>query len=144
MGHLTFPAQKNSINQIKGILLGDRIDYTLFDIKEFYNYKPELRLQKTYSQKTTRDWLKSFSSFNHFIDSMRLNYFVYSNTAVSSEYNVIDLSKPYKNTSDHCLEAIPKKVKFEENYVANIIQYIKNCGEDFSTNHSSLMYNYHS
>lgn len=51
MGHLAFPVQKNSINQLRGALLKDRIDYTLFDIKSFYNHEINLRLQKTYEQK---------------------------------------------------------------------------------------------
>ena len=35
MGHLAIPVQKSSINQLRGNLLKDRIDYTLFDIKSF-------------------------------------------------------------------------------------------------------------
>ena len=59
--------------------------------------------------KNTRDWLLSFGSFNRFIDQMKLNYFVYSNSEDLSSYDVIDLSKPYRNSSDYCLEAIPQK-----------------------------------
>ncbi|WP_445267817.1 DUF6994 family protein, partial [Staphylococcus aureus] len=118
----------------------DRIDYTLFDIKSFYNHETNLRLQKAYEQKNTRDWLLSFGSFNRFIDQMKLNYFVYSNSEDLSSYDVIDLSKPYRNSSDYCLEAIPQKIKIEDNYITNIIDYIKYHGENLSDTYSEVMY----
>ncbi|MBK3949511.1 DUF6994 family protein [Staphylococcus haemolyticus] len=143
MGHLAFPVQKSSINQLRGNLLKDRIDYTLFDIKSFYNHETNLKLQKAYEQKNTRDWLLSFGSFNRFIDQMKLNYFVYSNSEDLSSYDVIDLSKPYRNSSDHCLEAMPQKIKIEDNYITNIIDYVKYYGENLSNTHSELMYDYY-
>ena len=142
-GHLAFPVQKNSLNQLRGTLLKDRIDYTLFDIKLFYDNAAHLKLQKAYEQKSTRDWLLSFGSFNRFIDQMKLNYFVYSNSEDLSSYDVIDLSKPYRNSSDHCLEAIPQKIKIEDNYITNIIDYVKYYGENLSNTHSELMYDYY-
>lgn len=110
MGHLAFPVQKNSLNQLRGTLLKDRIDYALFDIKLFYANETNLKLQKAYDQEATRKWLKSFGSFNQFIDNMRLNYFVYKNPN-TLEYKVIDLSIPYKCDLSHCLKDIPQKLK---------------------------------
>ena len=80
----------------------NRIDYTLFDIKSFYNHETNLKLQKAYEQKNTRDWLLSFGSFTRFIDQMKLNYFIYSNSEDLSSYDVTHLSKPYRNFSDYC------------------------------------------
>lgn len=98
---------------------------------------------KAYEQKSTRDWLLSFGTFNQFIDQMKLNYFVYSNSETPLSYDVIDLSKPYRNSLNHCLEAILQKIKIEENYVTNIIDYIKYFGENLSDTHSELMYKYY-
>ncbi|MDN8760046.1 hypothetical protein Q0M59_16890, partial [Staphylococcus aureus] len=70
-------------------------------------------MQKAYEQEATLNWLMSFGSFNQFIDSMRLSYFVYKNP-VTLKYDVIDLSIPYKNHSTHCLKGIPQKIKIED------------------------------
>ncbi|HHX2556937.1 MULTISPECIES: DUF6994 family protein [Staphylococcus] len=94
MGHLAFPVQKNSLNQLRGILLKDRIDYTLFDIKLFYENTAHLKLQKAYDQEPTRNWLMSFGTFYQFIERMQLNYFVYKDPT-TLKYGVIDLSLPY-------------------------------------------------
>lgn len=142
MGHLAFPVQKNSLNQLRGTLLKDRIDYALFDIKLFYANETNLKLQKAYDQEATRKWLMSFGSFNQFIDNMRLNYFVYKNPN-TLEYEVIDLSIPYKCDFSHCLKDIPQKIEIDENYITNILQYIKECGEELSTTHTDLMYDYY-
>ncbi|MBF2756372.1 MULTISPECIES: DUF6994 family protein [unclassified Staphylococcus] len=142
MGHLAFPVQKNSLNQLKGTLLKDRIDYALFDIKSFYENAISLKMQKAYEQEATLNWLMSFGSFNQFIDSMRLSYFVYKNP-VTLKYDVIDLSIPYKNHSTHCLKGIPQKIKIEDTYITNILDYIKEFGEELSTTHVDLMYDYY-
>ena len=73
---------------------------------------------------------------------MKLNYFVYSNSEGLSSYDVIDLSKPYRNSSDHCLEEILKN-KIEDNYITNIIDYVKYYGENLSDTYSELMYDYY-
>ncbi|WP_257213222.1 DUF6994 family protein [Mammaliicoccus sciuri] len=122
MGHLAFPVQKNSLNQLRGILLKDRIDYTLFDIKLFYDNAAHLKLQKAYEQETTRKWLKSFGTFNQFIERMQLNYFVYKDPT-TFKYDVIDLSLPYNN--EHCLKEIPKKILKRVD-----TPHIKKCGEE--------------
>ena len=132
MGHLAFPVQKSSINQLRGNLLKDRIDYTLFDIKSFYNHETNLRLQKAYEQEPTRNWLLSFGTFNQFIERMQLNYFVYKDP-ITLKYDVIDLSLPYNNDKSHCLKEIPKKIKLEDAYITNILNYIKKYGKELST-----------
>ena len=141
-GHLAFPVQKNSLNQLRGTLLKDRIDYTLFDIKLFYENADHLKLQKAYEQEPTRNWLMSFGTFNQFIERMQLNYFVYKDP-ITLKYGVIDLSLPYNNDKSHCLKEIPKKIKVEETYITNILNYIKKYGEKLSTIHVDLMIDYH-
>lgn len=141
-GHLAFPVQKNSLNQLRGTLLKDRIDYTLFDIKLFYENAYHLKLQKAYEQEPTRNWLMSFGTFNQFIERMQLNYFVYKDP-ITLKYGVIDLSLPYNNDKSHCLKEIPKKIKVEETYITNILNYIKKYGEKLSTIHVGLMIDYH-
>lgn len=142
MGHLAFPVHKNSLNQQRGILLKDRIDYTLFDIKLFYDNATDLKLQKAYNEEPTRKWLKSFGTFNQFVEHMQLNYFVYKDP-ITLKYDVIDLSLPYNNDPSHCLKAIPKKINLEKTYITNILNYIKKCGEELSTIHVDLMNDYY-
>ena len=73
---------------------------------------------------------------------MRLNYFVYKNPN-TLEYKVIDLSIPYKCDLSHCLKDIPQKIEIDKNYITNILQYIKECGETLSYVYSDLMYDYY-
>ncbi|HDL0566480.1 hypothetical protein [Staphylococcus aureus] len=48
----------------------------------------------------------------------------------------------YKGKNLLVEEALPQKIKIEENYVTNIIDYIKYFGENLSDTHSELMYKY--
>lgn len=130
MGHLAFPVQKNSLNQLRGILLKDRIDYTLFDIKLFYDNAAHLKLQKAYEQEPTRKWLKSFGTFNQFIERMQLNYFVYKDP-ITFKYDVIDLSLPYNNDKSHCLKEIPKKLSLKKLILRIYLIILKNVAKNY-------------
>lgn len=112
-GPFSFSSTKNSLNQLREILLKDRIDYTLFDIKLFYDNAAHLKLQKAYEQEPTRKWLKSFGTFNQFIERMQLNYFVYKDP-ITFKYDVIDLSLPYNNDKSHCLKRNSQKLSLKK------------------------------
>ena len=60
---------------------------------------------------------------------MQLNYFVYKDP-ITLKYDVIDLSLPYNNDKSHCLKEIPK-IKVEETYITNILNYIKNMAKNY-------------
>lgn len=87
---LIWPVHVNSINQLRGLILQDRIDLTLLDIKMFYTIinrnkseddktkeiQNECKLGKAFVVDKTYIWLKSFKSFDTFIKSRKLKEFV--------------------------------------------------------------------
>lgn len=117
--YVFFPKHSVSINQQRYTIFDDRIDYTLFDIKYFYQLRKsncedeELRnavmdqqngckLAKAFVKDKTFIWLNSFNSFKHFIDSnSEYHKFV---KMQNGEYSVLDLEvgngeiiRSYKN-----------------------------------------------
>lgn len=73
-GHLIWPCHKYSINQRRYNVFNDRVDYTLFDIK---NYFENSKHKINYDIKNTKEWLDSFKcdkgkDFDNFIEKMDL------------------------------------------------------------------------
>jgi len=124
-GHLAFPKDSPSINQLRYRTLKDRIDYLLFDIKNFYKSLEEngedieLKLAKAYKQKDTCTWLKKFKNFEGFIKKMKLDYFVQK---VDKEYYIIDLNYIYKNKT--ILNKLPEERLVNQMYFQNIVEYL--------------------
>lgn len=109
---LFWPKHRGGINSCKANVFYDRVDYTLYDIKKFYEIlaeykvygeqkvKKELekqcRLGTAFIKSDTYNWLCELQEFSYFIDSRGLRKFV------NSKLEVIDLetNKPiigYKN-----------------------------------------------
>lgn len=83
--HFLWPQHKApTINTLRYAVFLDRIDYTLFDLKNYFEGKTCL-LQNAYQQENTKKWLSKFNDFKHFIDKMQLNAFVDENYEV---YNI--------------------------------------------------------
>lgn len=80
-----FPQERFGINTSRAREFGDRIDYTLYDIKRYFNNQ-ETVLDETYKLEKTNEWLRSFEKFEHLIDW--LNIF---KIFVDEDYNVYDL-----------------------------------------------------
>lgn len=84
--HFIWPKHKlPTINTLRYAKYHDRIDLTLFDLKQFFA-KKITPLSAAYNNPETSLWLKKFhSSFKQFIDFMQLHDFVDTN------YNVLNI-----------------------------------------------------
>lgn len=75
-----FPKEDKGINQRRFAAFGDRIDYTLYDLKQYFRWRneaednPKLKihdychLAMSYEGPKTRKWLDSFESFDQLVD----------------------------------------------------------------------------
>ncbi len=98
--HFLWPRHKlPTINTLRHSVYGDRIDLTLFDLKEHFAGEKTL-LSSAYEKELTGLWLSQFQhSFPAFIDRFQLNCFV------DEEYNVLDITS--KQTK--IIERIPDR-----------------------------------
>lgn len=93
---LVWPVHSNSINQLKGIRLDDRLDKTLCEIKKFYYIvndsaaDTDLKLSKAFKYQETRKWLESYNTFNTFVDKRNLKLFVEPEMDQNGDYIVAD------------------------------------------------------
>lgn len=59
-----FPRERNGINMSRASVFGDRIDHTLFDLKNYFQgNKRECKLAAAYGLPKTSEWLKEMGSF---------------------------------------------------------------------------------
>lgn len=97
---LFWPKHKGNINVCKRNVFDDRVDYTLYDIKRFYEIikkhggdekriKEEVEQQcglgSAFTKEKTYGWLRAFNGFTDFIESRGLKKFV------NLKFEVIDL-----------------------------------------------------
>ena len=95
-----WPKHRGGINSCKATVFDDRVDYTLYDIKIFYEIikkyggdekrikeqiEKNCKLGTAFIKDKTYGWLCAFNSFSNFIISRGLEKFV------DSEFEVIDL-----------------------------------------------------
>lgn len=121
-----------TINTCRYKVFKDRVDYTLFDIRQFFDYKKKFdenknekqfetnvmtcKLHKAYlnPKGNTRAWLMTFDGFEDFIDKMCLTRFV------NSEYKVINLE------DNSVITKYSSSYSFTETYLENLKNIIKN------------------
>lgn len=121
-GHLIWPCHRNSINQRRFWLFNDRVDYTLYDIKNYFEGKTH---KINYNIKHTKQWLDSFESFGKFIEDMNLTWFC------NEKYEVINIE-----TNEIITEYMPhqkenskmprKDYPITDKYLENLKTIIKN------------------
>lgn len=80
-----FPREVGGINTSRAAIFGDRIDYTLFDLKNYFDLKP-CWMGKTYSRQKTKQWLSSFSGFCEMVD-----WYGIRGILTNEDYEVYDL-----------------------------------------------------
>lgn len=105
--HFVWPKHKlPTINTQRYQVYKDRIDYLLYDLKQYFQ-GADTPMKLAYENETTPLWLSQFKDFPDFIDKMKLKIFV------DEAYNVRDLS--YNNgkiidgyiTREELTESIP-------------------------------------
>lgn len=115
-GHLIWPTHAiPTINTERYQKFRDRIDYTLYDIKRFYDTIKkeisELKLAEAYVSNSYR-WLTTFKNFDDFINQMHLNRWCIEDK--NGNYQVIDLSQNIDNIKNK--KNNPKMVQTIDSY----------------------------
>lgn len=117
-----FPSEKNGINTSRYNKFGDRIDYTLFDLKRYCDGK-ECKLKSSYELPKTQKWLKSFNyNFEDIIKWMKIDTIF-----VDNNNNIFDLDKNNKTIISKYYEQYSKKweLNYYENLKVKIDEFIK-------------------
>lgn len=117
--HFIWPQHKlPTINTLRYTKFFDRIDLTLFDLKEFFNGK-NTQLNNAYQNGSTSIWLSKFNgNFSEFIDKMRLNNFV------NDEYEVLDI----ENRRESIITSIPTRSEIKDSiprYIESLLSLVK-------------------
>ena len=89
-----FPQENGGINTTRSTVFGDRIDHTLYDIKNYYdkNSAENCRMKKAFNRKRTKKWLAN-KTFENIVD-----FFGIKGIFVDNNYNVYDLSSYDRKT----------------------------------------------
>ena len=129
-GHLIWPVHTiPTINTQRFQQFNDRVDYTLFDIKKYFEKREELKiLELSENLKTfklgdvflsnTFIWLNQFEDFKEFIDIMNLNCWCDKN------YEVKDISKNDGTTIGSYLGDNKTDYPITKDYINNMIEII--------------------
>lgn len=84
-----FPKEQNGINQLRNTVFGDRIDYTLFDLKRMCEGADDCRLKSAYSLSRTSEWLRAFNNdFSKIVEWLGIDgIFVIDNQVLDLEHD---------------------------------------------------------
>lgn len=133
--HLLFPSQRPSINMLRYEFYHDRIDYLLYELKNYYVKPSKCKLVDAY-RNNTKMWLDGFeeenreASFRKLVNFLKLEDFI---VIENGEIKIVNLSKKqfdedddnednYINDSD--LEVVPS-ADLNEIYIENIRNFLK-------------------
>lgn len=88
-----FPQEKNGINMTRASVFGDKIDYTLYDLKRYLSAKTKeernkCKLIKAYNLPKTKAWIEALGSFENLVE-----WYGIKGIFVDKNYNVFDLEK---------------------------------------------------
>lgn len=102
-----FPKERNGINVTRATLFGDKIDFTLFDIKRYLGAKTDqerqsCRLINAYKQPITKRWLNEMSNFETIVDWLGIRG-IFTN----EKYEVYDIEKGNAAIIDDYLDTFP-------------------------------------
>lgn len=82
-----FPRENGGINTSRSVILGDRIDHTLFDIRKYYmGDKQECLLKRAFERPKTDLWLNSMGSFESLVEWLGIK-----GVFTDNNYEVYDL-----------------------------------------------------
>lgn len=135
-GHLLWPVHESpTINTERYQKFNDRIDYTLFDIKNYFQEKEKTHLKNAYFNKIsgekTAKWLNTFNNFEEFIIKMKLERWCVKK---DGKYEVLDLDKDIKKHDNNniikeylCSDekyCAKEKYPITKQYIENLIKII--------------------
>lgn len=88
-----FPQEQNGINMTRASVFGDRIDYTLFDIKSYFDKRKngnieDCRLYSAYCLPRTKEWLQEMGSFEKLVE-----WYGIKKIFVNGNYDIFDIEK---------------------------------------------------
>ncbi|MEB3012033.1 hypothetical protein VJI77_03370 [Parvimonas sp. D2] len=126
---LFFPSERKGINTSRYRVFGDRIDYTLFDLKQFFENK-ECKLKSAYELPKTKKWLESFKNFGEMIE-----YFQIKGIFTDEDNNIFDLKKNNGDIINDYCNSYNKH--WEEIYYKNVKEkiniFLKNVNNKLTT-----------
>lgn len=88
-----FPQEKNGINMTRASVFGDKIDYTLYDLKMYLEAKTDeernkCKLISAYNLPKTKAWLEELGSFEKLVE-----WFEIKGIFVDDNYDVYDIER---------------------------------------------------
>ena len=109
-----FPKERNGVNMTRATTFGDKIDYTLFDIKNYYSNSAEIcKMYNAFNLPKTKRWLDDIASFENFV-SMYGIYGIF----VNENLDIYDLESNDKSIITDYNEIY--KWKWSSNYYNNL------------------------
>ena len=115
-----FPKEYGGINTTRFSKLGDRIDYTIFDLKQYFEGNP-CKLGSAYIRPKTQKWLESFNKdFGELI-----RWFKVDGIFVDNNNCVYDLEKNDGSIITNHKETYEKK--WSDNYYKNVKEKVIEC-----------------
>ena len=119
-----FPRERGGINTSRYSIFGDRIDHTMFDLKQYFEGK-ECKLMKSYELPKTKLWLNSFNNFKEMLIDMKIDG-IFTN----ENNDIFDLEK---NNGEVIISYCDLYTKnWGENYYKNVKEKIKIFNGNFS------------
>jgi hypothetical protein len=117
-----FPRELNGINSRRHSVFGDRIDYTLYDIKLYLDAKTEeernqCKLISTYKLPKTKIWLEKLGTFKNLVD-----WYGIEGIFVNDNYDVYDIERGNGKVISAHLDKYDRD--WSENYYRNLQEYV--------------------
>jgi len=115
-----FPSEYNGINtsRARNKKINDRIDYTLYDLKKYFESKDNCILINSYNLPKTKRWLEKVKTFENLIDWLGVK-----GIFTDDNYNVYDIENDTLINEKDCLEHQYTK-KYYENLKRKIDEFI--------------------
>lgn len=106
-----FPREQGGINMTRTLVFGDKIDYTLLDLKRYYWHQKCL-MEAAYERAKTKAWLNAMDSFENLVD-----WYGIKGVFVDEEYRVINIETgtPFDESRDD-----PAEKRWSDTYYRNI------------------------
>lgn len=117
--HFVWPRHKlPTINTLRYIKYLDRIDFTLFDLKNYFEGNKNTPLARAYKNEVTNLWLSQFYDFPSFVKKMQLGRFV------DKKYNVLNIA----SRQNEIIKKFPTKSELSNSmpiYADSLISLVK-------------------